>query len=219
MLSAVKRRLLPGGAAYRTVKTGLCKGRSMPLDLQYQFRTFLGIYETEIRPSVREYARGCDCVYDVGANTGYYSLAFDRLGVRRICAFEPESEKLNLKKTLAVNKVRAEVEIFSCFVGDAVDTDACKISLDHVVYTMGRPRPRLIKMDIEGGELEALRGARRLLLEFSPGLIVEVHSRQLRADCRLFLEELGYAVRAIDQSAFLPRRQDEYNGWLCAKMK
>ncbi|HPJ71914.1 MAG TPA: FkbM family methyltransferase [bacterium] len=50
------------------------------------------------------------------------------------------------------------------------------VSLDGFVYREGHPAPGLIKVDVEGGELKALAGMRRVLAEARPALVCEVHS-------------------------------------------
>ncbi|MCS7011959.1 MAG: FkbM family methyltransferase [Anaerolineales bacterium] len=49
------------------------------------------------------------------------------------------------------------------------------LSLDEFVYEQGHPSPQAIKMDIEGGEVLALPGMRRLLAEARPLLLLELH--------------------------------------------
>jgi FkbM family methyltransferase len=41
------------------------------------------------------------------------------------------------------------------------------------------PKPTLAKIDIEGFELEALKGANRLLSSGRPKLLIEIHPQQL----------------------------------------
>jgi FkbM family methyltransferase len=49
------------------------------------------------------------------------------------------------------------------------------LSLDAFVFRMGNPVPQVVKMDIEGGEVLALPGMRRLLNEARPLLLMELH--------------------------------------------
>jgi FkbM family methyltransferase len=63
--------------------------------------------------------------------------------------------------------------------------------------------PDLIKMDIEGGEVAALRGAGRLLSEHRPTLICELHgTNEAVTD---ILESHGYTVRTIETPDVPPR--------------
>ncbi len=49
------------------------------------------------------------------------------------------------------------------------------LSLDEFVFEQGHPAPQAVKMDIEGGEVLALPGMRRLLTEARPLLLMELH--------------------------------------------
>jgi FkbM family methyltransferase len=55
----------------------------------------------------------------------------------------------------------------------------------------GRPIT-LLKMDVEGMELDALRGAVNLLREHHPHIVVELATENSRADVRTFLAQFGY---------------------------
>ena len=72
-------------------------------------------------------------------------------------------------------------------------------TLDKDVEEHGLPAPDFIKIDIEGWELQALRGARQLLSRYRPALFLEMHGETMAekkrkvADIVRFLEENGYA--------------------------
>jgi FkbM family methyltransferase len=70
------------------------------------------------------------------------------------------------------------------------------ISLDDFIVK-GAPVPRLIKIDVEGGEYEVLRGASQLFSRQRPLLVAEVHHKQAEHDIRKWLEEFGYGSRWI----------------------
>lgn len=83
------------------------------------------------------------------------------------------------------------------------------ISLDHFVYSGGNPPPQVVKMDIEGGEVLALPGMRRLLFEQRPLILLELHGPQAgqvvwaalkQAGYRICRMQLGYpAVASLDE--------------------
>ncbi len=75
--------------------------------------------------------------------------------------------------------------------GEVIQVPA--ITLDDFVAA-GGPPPRLIKIDVEGGECEVLRGATSLLRTQRPFLIVEVHHQQADERIRSWLEELRYSA-------------------------
>jgi FkbM family methyltransferase len=68
------------------------------------------------------------------------------------------------------------------------------ISLDEFVYGQGNPAPQVVKMDIEGGEVLALPGMRRVLTEARPLMLMELHGPE---SCRAAWEMLtsaGYEI-------------------------
>jgi FkbM family methyltransferase len=64
------------------------------------------------------------------------------------------------------------------------------ISLDEFVFGQHNPLPQVIKMDIEGGEVMALPGMRRLLNEAHPLVLMELHGPE---SCRVAWETLTAA--------------------------
>ena len=52
--------------------------------------------------------------------------------------------------------------------------------------------PTLIKIDVEGLELEVLRGAQATLREHRPTLVIEAHFRELASAVTARLATLGY---------------------------
>jgi hypothetical protein len=71
------------------------------------------------------------------------------------------------------------------------------VSLDDLVRRCVLPIPQVIKMDIEGAEAEALRGARSLLEQGSPIIFLATHGRDVHEQCVAFLESLGYAISPL----------------------
>ena len=67
------------------------------------------------------------------------------------------------------------------------------VTLDDFVAA-GAPPPHLIKIDVEGGECEVLRGATNLFRTRRPFLIVEVHHQQADQQIRSWLEEFRYSA-------------------------
>jgi FkbM family methyltransferase len=60
-------------------------------------------------------------------------------------------------------------------------------------------RPNVVKIDVEGEELSVLRGARRMLFEARPMVLVEIHDRGAghRTEVMQFLDSCGYAANII----------------------
>lgn len=61
------------------------------------------------------------------------------------------------------------------------------ITLDEFVYGRNNPAPDLMKIDVEAAEASVIRGARRLLDEKRPRMLIEVHGPN---PCRDTIEEI-----------------------------
>lgn len=151
-----------------------------------------GYEELETAFMLRALRRGTT-VLDVGANRGYYTLlASQRVGPRgRVIAFEPSArERRFLKANLFLNRCR-NVVVESFALGGAsgaadlyvvegystgcnclrsrqaelpgYTTTVSMRTLDEYVKGQGIDHVDLLKMDIEGAELEVIRGASRFL--------------------------------------------------------
>jgi FkbM family methyltransferase len=69
------------------------------------------------------------------------------------------------------------------------------ISLDEFVYEQGNPPPQVVKMDIEGGEVLALPGMRRILAEARPLMLMELHGPESSRVAWETLTTAGYKIR------------------------
>jgi FkbM family methyltransferase len=68
------------------------------------------------------------------------------------------------------------------------------ISLDEFVYGLGNPAPQVVKMDIEGGEVLALPGMRRVLAEARPLMLMELHGPESSRVAWQTLSAAGYRI-------------------------
>lgn len=71
------------------------------------------------------------------------------------------------------------------------------ISLDDFVYQRNNPTPQVIKMDIEGGEVLAIKGMTMLLKDAKPLLFLELHGELAAREVWKKLEELGYRFHEL----------------------
>lgn len=84
------------------------------------------------------------------------------------------------------------------------------ITIDTLVNELGLKRVDWIKMDIEGGEIEALRGAQQTLELLRPVLFIEVH--ETMEPLTRFLAKSGYR---IEQATF--DQPPDRHGWIVAR--
>ncbi len=68
------------------------------------------------------------------------------------------------------------------------------LSLDDFVYGQGNPPPQVVKMDIEGGEVLALPGMRRVLREARPLMLMELHGHAASQAAWVILTGAGYEI-------------------------
>jgi FkbM family methyltransferase len=156
-------------------------------------------------------------VLDVGANIGLVAIPVAlRLPESKIYAFEPHPanalrliENIELNRVSNVEVVRAAASSFEGTVAMAESspmmhsvesTGSLRVectTLDAFIES-GSLRVDLIKVDVEGHELEVLKGAISLLQTQHPAVVCEVddgHLKSMRtsaAELRLFLNRLGY---------------------------
>ena len=177
-----------------------------------------------------------DIVFDIGAHIGICSLSISKvLKEGGICyAFEPaKANRRYLKTHLKMNNVD-NVIVIPCLVGDKRDdcvefyefssdsgmNSLCKpenkcsaynkivkeqIALDSFVAKNGCI-PGLIKIDVEGAEVSVLRGAKAILREYHPEIIISVHPKHLKILGHSVdvltkeIHDLGYQIYNIDGS-------------------
>jgi len=208
--SAIKSFLLPKGVAPRRIPFGLASGVVMEIDFSFQARLYLGFYEAEIADRVRALTRpGMRC-FDIGSGVGYYSLALARrCGAEVVAVDASPLVAEQLRRNVAGNDL--PVTVIEGRVGEA-GADGT-LTIDGLADTYFPPD--FIKMDIEGAETAALRGATDVLAKHAPSLVIEVHGEAIESECRALLEARGYVPYTVEpRSWFAEERPAEYNGWL-----
>lgn len=218
--SRLKRLLLPQGRAPRVIRSGLFAGIRVDMDFAHHTQLWLGLQERELAGWFRRFSAGISSAIDVGANEGLYTLYFlARTSAQKVVSFEPEPGNLaQLERNLALNRLDADprLDLVRKFAG-AVDAGVFR-SLDSFSGVI--TAPCLVKVDIDGGEVDLLHGAQKLL--HSPGVrwIIEVHSVQLEKDCLEILHAANYRTVVVPKAwwrVFLPElRPIAHNRWLVA---
>jgi hypothetical protein len=216
----LKRLLLPSGRSVRKIQTGVLAGVAMELDFAHHTQRWLGLQEIEINKWLRLLSVGIRTAIDVGANDGVYTLYFlAKTPAQKVIAFEPANESIEqMKKNLVLNVPENDprLELVTQPVGAVTGRETVTLDsyIDRIQF------PCLIKVDIDGGEVLLLDGARQLLV--SPGVrwIVEVHSPTLQDECLQIFQRANYrtiVVRNAWWRHILPElRPGELNQWIVA---
>jgi FkbM family methyltransferase len=166
----------------------------------------LGTSEPEIQRAFAALLRDGQVVYDVGAASGFYALiAGRRAGVEgRVVAFEPRPDNAERVRYNVDLNGFSHVQTLQLALSDREGTASFSLgadenrggltaqhagpagsqtievrtaTIDQLVGDGTIPAPQVIKMDIEGAEVEALRGATRTLSVHKPVLLIELHGR------------------------------------------
>lgn len=214
---ALKNRLVPQGTQLRPVALGMARGIVVPLDFSQHSRLYLGLYEVELNRFLRAYCTPGMRSFDVGAQIGYDALLLAHLTAAPVISFEADASLADaLRTTFAANgALGALISARHATIGRSTGVDGA-MALDDVVFGEGFV-PGLIKIDIDGGEVDALQGAQRTLRELRPHLIVETHSAELERACGLLMRGRGYRPKIIHQRLVCPDfRPTAHNRWLVA---
>lgn len=158
---------------------------------------------------------------DIGANVGKYSVIMGNKlrGVGKVFSFEPELSNLNsLKKNIELNKLnnvsivpmacskeRGRLEFYIDKNNSGghslvkktnqkifVETD----KLDSIVKSNKITEIKLIKIDVEGAEMDVLLGAKKILKKYKPKIIFETDFPEKVVP---FLEKLNYTSKRISK--------------------
>lgn len=176
--------------------------------------------DTELR-YLTELVRPGDTVFDIGANVGLFSVVLG-CAVRaegRVISAEPVPiNALRAKENFELNRL-SNVQLVNAAVGSAEGTIQLNLAndsaypsviqvaesrgsgesievqlrtLDSLWCEIGSPEVRFVKIDVEGAELDVLRGAVQMLRCTQPVFLLEANSSNSLEDLRRELEPIGY---------------------------
>ena len=180
---------------------------------------WLGSYEWEKQRRFAAVVPAGGIVYDVGAHVGLYTLLSSVLvgPEGSVLAFEPVPRNLGfLRPHIQMNGCE-NVTVIAAAVGEHAGSErfalgpksqmghldakgqleVSVVCLDDIV-ARGSPPPDLIKIDIEGGEYRALRGAGRVLESARPTLFLATHGPEVHERCVGLLTSAGYRIEVLD---------------------
>lgn len=157
-----------------------------------------------------------DVFYDIGAHGGVYTLTYLARCGGEVHSFEPQPNELLLNLRLNGQSVE---RVHAVAVGDKAgavrmttkyrssnhvdaasgDLEVPIVRIDDYAAERRLPDPQWIKIDIEGMELPALRGAEQLLRRAQPVVICEINQLFSRFGTQLvefvdFMASLGYEM-------------------------
>jgi len=182
-----------------------------------------------------------DIFYDVGANIGVFSLLVAKHGLQRgvrVHAFEPEPRNHGqLLKNIEINDLSGSIQTHQIALGEETSTlclyvqegtgagqhslierqeDSEKITVEvetaDAMSDRLAAKPTIMKIDIEGAEMMALKGMKQMLTAGSlRDLFMELHPSQLEQqgitidDILEYLASFGYKPKGLS------RREEHYH--------
>lgn len=233
---SLQYRLAAAGLKQRdvTIRNGIAKGlkfnpgESCP-------ELALGTYEVPIQNIFAQYLHQGDVFYDIGSNVGFFSIiAAQLVGDRgKVYAFEPGQENANsIRHNARLNKFK-QIEVIEKAVshssgsgqlllaqysgGHALATADIPpdlagevtvdlVAIDDLIAQNKIAPPNFVKVDVEGAELDVLKGMKQTIQTHQPTIIYEIDDGDRTAYERKyqeladFLESLNYQVTQTEDS-------------------
>jgi FkbM family methyltransferase len=200
LLRPLANRLLPEHAQPVTVRSGPAAGLKVMILPRTEKGYWAGTHESAVQDAVAAALSAGSVYWDVGAHCGFFvALASKLVGSGgAVVAVEPASDNLaRLTRTLELNRCM-NVRVLPLALGSregkaqlyshAHSTNASLARADGAIGSeevqaarlddLARqlPPPDLVKVDVEGAEVDVLEGGLDYLREARPPLIVEFHS-------------------------------------------
>ena len=198
---------------------------------------FLGGYEDAELQFIQSSLKEDNIFIDIGANIGVHSLFASKLVGKngKVISFEPFRQNYNaLNKNIALNgstnvvtenlalfKTETILDIYyntneanlgmaSSYLTEFSCVEKIKaVALDSYLKTIPQQKVDFIKIDIEGGEYDALLGMKSTLMSFYPKLLIEIldHNELTESGNKKnivgYLENMGYTKYYINDDGEL----------------
>ncbi|MGL5074391.1 MAG: FkbM family methyltransferase [Waterburya sp.] len=197
----------------------------------------LGTYELPIQNIFSQQLHQGAVFYDIGANVGFFSIIAARLvgNTGKVYAFEPgEGNANSIRHNARLNNFN-QIEVIEKAVSDTPGEGElllAKYSGGHALATADAPPdlagtvtielvtiddliaqnqiqpPNFVKVDIEGAELDALKGMTETIKQYKPIIIYEIDDGDRVAyqrkyqEIESFLQSLGYQVNSVEEDSY-----------------
>jgi FkbM family methyltransferase len=179
-------------------------------------------YESKVQHLLAQHLKPGACLYDLGANIGFFSiLATNLVGKSgKVVAFEPEPANAEILRATAKKNDLPQLQIVEAAVWSSSGTveferanaassrvhghlaeiytrdperaQVNAITLDDFVFRDGGVPPSLLKMDVEGAEFGVLQGAAEVVRMYRPLMICEIHYEADMPKISAWLTQRGY---------------------------
>jgi Methyltransferase FkbM domain len=190
-------------------------------------RKIFGLYEHELNAWLSAALLTVDDVMDVGANDGYFTFGCAAALLRngksgRIVAWEPDprfQEGLGQRAAHCGN-AGFEIILMPIFAGSRADATTGRLDQFAPPGSTGLKRRCLIKIDVEGAEMDVLSGAGHWL-EPQNVFLVEVHDQSFIVPLTEMFNDHDIRTRLINQQPLYVlgrENRSRDNWWLVSEL-
>lgn len=191
--------------------------------IQKHLKSTNSFYELDMLEDVkRRVGRKNPVIIDAGAYIGNHSIFFAKCCDAKVIAFEPYIESYNnLKKNIEINNLQNIVTAHNYALGSSRKTGGMVVAnksntgmtkvepnapgdieirtLDEVVLNNVK-RIDVLKIDVEGMEVELLKGAVQAISRYKPLIYVEAFENERLREIIKLLAPMGYRVADVFNS-------------------
>lgn len=220
VLKASIRRLLPKQPVAHQIIAGPLRGMRIVTSWNDYPSAILGYNESALLRWLNANIHAGETWLDIGAHYGYTAMAMGRMvsARGRVFTFEPTPSTAGcVSRTVSLNKLAqvtvvpmalgypSELELKRIATTRGMSDSTLKNGSDYVAIFVtsfdwlwpriceGNPCIHGIKIDVQGMEIEVVRGMARSLKEWRPKLALEVHEGVNRETLLALLQDCGYA--------------------------
>lgn len=196
--------------------------------------THQGYYEKEMQNIINKIVRPKDIIFDVGANKGWYSVYFGLLAHQgKVYSFEPVSTAMDeLLKNIQINNLdnvfcirgalydyKGYGKVYTPYKHSPLsslkriydiecDEEKCKLfTLDDFCKENNIDNIDIIKIDVEGAEVNALMGGIKMLSSSNaPILVVESYEKVLRG-FEQNVKKLFHNIKSFGFEIYMPCKE------------
>ena len=213
------KNLIPSRDMDLPIVAGPFRGARFHANPRTSLRRVFGLYESELNPWLTRALKRADLVLDVGANDGYFTFGCASAMARastpvRVIGFEPVP--IHVEQLEAARHQQRftdeQVTIVPKMVGNEEGEGITR--LDSLFDKFGTSKRPMIKIDVEGAEIDVLEGADRWI-RADTMLLIEVHKREYLDQIRSMLAGRTAPMVQVDQRAhpLLGREQRDLDNW------
>ena len=163
---------------WEKIEEGLFTGKELMLPKEWGYKVIDCLHESEIFDTIKRLSLDNKVMYDIGAHYGWFSVAWICSGGEYVEAFEPAKKNADIMmETILKNRFENHIKLHRIALsGKTQINNSQNFSIERVQtfqlddYKNKLKKPDLIKIDVEGLEMEVLKGSKNLIIETDPSI-------------------------------------------------